>query len=178
MPTEIERRFFVKGTDWKSQAVFRREIAQGYFSKANGYTLRVRIADNAPLGDKPPLAEIGLPIGKEARLTIKGRREVHAAMCPEFDYGIPVSDAEEMMRLFCSERHVEKVRYLVPASTGRFWEVDEFLGRHTGLVIAELELSSLWEAFEKPEWLGMEITGHREFSNASLAASAGIPTLL
>jgi len=142
---EIERKFLVTGTSWKSGRS--KEYRQGYLSLEPARTVRVRIA------------------GKEAWLTIKGLNE--GPTRPEFEYPIPLDDARQLLDL-CERPIIEKKRHLVPFE-GKAWEVDEFLGENAGLVVAEIELSSAEEEFAAPDWLGEEVTDDPRYFNSSLS---------
>ena len=145
---EIERKFLVKrdGT-FKKEATSASEIAQGYMD-VNGATVRVRLRDD------------------KAFLTIKGPSRDGGLSRYEFEREVPVSDAREMLQL-CHGGLIEKTRYIVPFG-GHTFEVDEFKGQNEGLLFAEVELQSADEDFEKPSWLGPEVTGNRHFYNKSL----------
>jgi len=145
MATEIERKFLVQGEGWrKGQALLFR---QGYLNRDKERTVRVRIA-----GDKAFLTIKGLSIG---------------AARAEFEYKIPHADAEQLL-LLCDGPLIEKTRYLVHHA-GMLWEVDEFHGANNGLVVAEIELQTETQAFDKPAWLGMEVTDDKRYFNSSLA---------
>lgn len=147
MGIEIERKFLVRGSAWKtSDGVY---VRQGYLNRDTERTVRVRIA-----GDK-------------AFLTIKGITRNRKRS--EFEYEIPVPDAEELLNL-CEGPVIEKVRHTV-IRTDATWEVDEFHGANTGLVIAEIELQSEDERFEKPPWLGEEVTDNPRYYNVNLPAN-------
>lgn len=146
MPTETERKFLVKDDRYKAGAhgIY---VSQGFLSLDKDRTVRVRLA------------------GGEAFLTIKG--ESIGATRMEFEYGIPVEDAIFMLEKLCFKPLIQKTRYKVPY-LGFTWEVDEFHGENTGLVVAEIELPSEDTPFEKPEWAGGEVTGDERYYNASL----------
>jgi CYTH domain-containing protein len=146
---EIERKFLVKG-DFHPFAVKKVRIVQGYLCTSLERTVRIRIKDDS------------------AFITIKGPANENGFSRLEFEYPVPVSDAEEMMKL-CNAV-IEKERHYVPEEKGRTFEIDVFHGAHEGLVIAELELQSEDEAFEKPDWLGDEVTGDERYYNAYLAS--------
>jgi adenylate cyclase len=142
---EIERKFLVVGNDWR-QGSFTR-LSQGYLNRDKDRTVRIRIA------------------GTQAFLTIKGASV--GASRAEFEYEIPIADAEKLLKL--SEGPlVEKRRYL-HSHNGLTWEVDEFLGENLGLVVAELELESESQSFEKPTWVGQEVTEDPRYFNSNLA---------
>jgi CYTH domain-containing protein len=145
---EIERKFLVKRDGaFKCVATSASEIAQGYMD-VKGATVRIRLRDD------------------KAYLTIKGPSGDGGLSRYEFEREIPVEDAREMLKL-CKGGLIEKTRYLVPYG-GHTFEVDEFRGDNEGLLFAEVELGSCDEAFEKPEWLGPEVTGDRHFYNKGL----------
>ncbi len=149
MPTEIERKFLVKGDAWRERAVGApQELCQGYLALTDRAVVRVRTA-----GDEQ--AWIGV---KEHRI---GR--AHG----EYEYPVPVAEAREMLAL-CSGSLIEKRRFRIPQ--GRYvWEVDEFEGDNTGLVLAEIELDAVDDVFERPGWIGAEVTDDRRFYNAALS---------
>lgn len=147
MPQEIERKFLVKG-DFKSQAFQAVRITQGYLSSVPERTVRVRIRD------------------RQGYLTIKGKSSASGLSRYEWEKEISYEDARELLAL-CEPGLIDKTRYLVRAGKHVF-EVDEFYGANAGLVIAEIELSSEEENFEKPDWLGEEVTGDRRYYNATL----------
>jgi adenylate cyclase len=147
MGKEIERKFLVKTDRWvkpDSGNLYR----QGYISSTRKHTVRVRVA-----GDK------GI-------LTIKGKSAGFSRA--EYEYEIPQSDAEEMLLNLCENLLIEKLRYKIKQDR-LTWEVDEFLGENEGLLLAELELETEDQDFEKPEWLGREVTGDYRYYNASLS---------
>ncbi|MBO4465528.1 MAG: CYTH domain-containing protein [Bacteroidales bacterium] len=149
MALEIERKFLVTG-EYKSLAVSHSRITQGYISSASGRTVRVRIR-----GDK-------------GYLTIKGPSALGGLSRFEWEREIPVADAESLMSI-CEPGVIDKTRWLVPAGDGvHTWEVDEFHGDNDGLVVAEIELRSEDDTFEKPSWLGEEVTGDRRYYNSML----------
>ncbi len=149
---EIERKYKVLDRSFIESATSVLQIRQGYLSQAGSVnTIRVRSSND------------------EAFITIKGPSSDGGLLRSEFEYSIPSSDAEAMFAL-CGNRIVEKLRYLVPYK-GKVWEVDLFLGRHAGLIIAELELDSVDESFESPPWLGVELTGLPQYYNSYLAES-------
>jgi len=152
MGIEIERKFLVAGNDWQAGADEGRSIRQAYLANGGAASVRIRV-----LGDRG---------GKSARLTIKSRGG--GLSRAEFEYPVPVADALELMALR-SGNVIEKTRYRVPAGPDRVWEVDVFAGVHAGLVLAEIELGAEDELFERPDWLGEEVTGDPRYANAALA---------
>ncbi|MBT8469405.1 MAG: CYTH domain-containing protein, partial [Deltaproteobacteria bacterium] len=147
MPQEIERKFLVVGDGWRD-AARRTPFRQGFLSTVPERTVRVRVA------------------GARGTITVKGKTV--GATREEFEYEIPLLDAERMLDTLCKRPLIEKVRHRL--TVGRhLWEVDVFEGENAGLVIAEVELESEDEAFEKPHWLGKEVTGDERYYNARLA---------
>ncbi len=147
MAKEIERKFLVTGTAYRSGQ--RTLFKQGYLSIDPAHTIRVRISD------------------KKAFLTIKGMTKGVERM--EYEYQIPVTDAEEMLENLCKQTIIEKYRYVLPAGNGLKWEVDEFLGANAGLVVAEIELRHSDEQVSLPQWLGREVSGEERFYNSNLS---------
>jgi adenylate cyclase len=147
MAVETERKFLVSG-EFRNLAVRSLNVLQTYLSIDRDKTIRLRIAD------------------EKAFLTIKGRPEPNSISRGEWEFPVSVSDAEEMMKI-CLPGKIEKTRYIVPYGRHIF-EVDVFHDKNEGLIIAEIELSSESEQFEKPEWLGEDVTGKPEYYNANL----------
>jgi adenylate cyclase len=147
MAQEIERKFLVSG-EFKSLAVKVTRITQGYLSSVPERTVRVRIK------------------GEKGFITIKGIGSASGASRYEWEKEIPVSEIEELLKI-CEPGVIDKTRFLVKAGPHTY-EVDEFYGENEGLVVAEIELSSEEEAFEKPEWLGEEVTGDVKYYNSML----------
>ena len=148
MHIETERKFLVRDTSFKQLAVKAYRIKQGYIAHDGGNTVRVRIRDN------------------QGFLTIKGP-SMNGISRYEWEREIPLADAEELL-LLCQGGFIDKTRYLVPAGAGKYFEVDEFYGENEGLVMAEIELDSPDEPFERPVWLGEEVTGDRRYYNSYL----------
>lgn len=147
MPLEIERKFLVTG-EYKSLAYAHSRISQGYICSGGGRTVRVRIRDD------------------KGFLTIKGPSDRAGISRYEFETEIPAEDARDLLRL-CDPGIVDKTRYLVKSGRHVF-EVDEFYGDNEGLVMAEVELSDENEPFEKPSFVGKEVTGDRRYYNSHL----------
>ncbi len=147
MAQEIERKFLVSG-EFKSQAFAQDRIIQGYICSAQGRTVRVRIRDN------------------RGYLTIKGASNVSGTSRYEWEQELPLAEAEELMKL-CEPGVIDKTRYLVRCGKHVF-EVDEFYGDNDGLVVAEVELTSEDEAFDKPSFIAEEVTGDRRYYNSQL----------
>lgn len=144
MAIEIERKFLLTATDWLS-SLEGTAYKQGYLLNSEGTTVRVRVA------------------GKQGFLTIKARATGLAR--PEYEYEIPLQDAEELLKL-CPNT-LDKTRHKV--KVGRhIWDVDLFHGENEGLSLAEVELSDPEESFEKPAWLGQEVTNDKRYFNAYL----------
>ena len=147
MGTETERKFLVKNDAWRAAIKDSRRLVQGYVAIDERTTVRVRID------------------GERAWLTLKGPRV--GVTRPEFEYEIPKTDAEALIGL-CRGRLVEKVRHRVPVGR-HVWEIDEFGGDNSGLVVAEIELGRPEEPFDRHDWLGEEISEDARYSNASLS---------
>lgn len=149
MPLEIERKFRVHGDSWRTQVTRSLELRQGYLSGQGGKaSVRVRLED------------------AQANLNIKAA--VLGSARAEYEYAIPADEARELLETLCVGR-IEKIRHHVPAGDGLLWEIDEFLGDNQGLVVAEIELGSVDQAFAKPDWLGRELTEERRWYNHYLA---------
>ena len=147
MAYEIERKFLVK-EDYKPFVTKRYRITQGYLSSVPGRIVRVRVKDD------------------KGYLTIKSGVEGSEFSRYEWEREIPLSDAKDMLR-FCEKPVIDKTRHLVPVGK-HVYEVDEFYGENEGLTLAEIELKSESEPFEKPGWLGEEVTMDGRYYNAYL----------
>lgn len=147
MAREIERKFLVTG-DFRQEASESFRLIQGYISTDPDRTVRVRIK------------------GGQGFLTIKGRSSADGLSRYEWEKEIPVEEARELMSL-CRPGVIDKTRYLVPFG-GHTFEVDEFYGSNQGLVLAEIELADEQEYFQKPAWLGEEVTGDIRYYNSML----------
>lgn len=147
MGQEIERKFLVRG-EFKSSARKAMRISQGYLSSVPERTVRVRVRDN------------------QGFITVKGKSDIRGVSRFEWEKEISVDDAVALLGL-CEPGVIDKTRYLVDYA-GHTFEVDEFYGDNEGLVMAEIELSCDDEAFEKPDWLGDEVTGDSRYYNAAL----------
>lgn len=149
MGQEIERKFRVEG-EFKHLAHNHTRICQGYICSGQGRTVRVRIRDT------------------KGYLTIKGPAGPKGLGRYEFEQEIPLQDAQDLMRL-CEPGLIDKTRYLVHGPDGRHvWEIDEFYGENEGLLLAEVELDSEDEPYEKPDFIGAEVTGDRRYYNGHL----------
>ncbi len=148
MAQEIERKFLVKG-DFKSHITKQTRIKQGYLSTVPERTVRARIK-----GDK-------------GYLTIKGIGNESGASRFEWETEISLEDAKNLISI-CEPGVIDKTRYIVPETSGLKFEVDEFYGENEGLTVAEIELPSEDTPFEKPDWLGEEVTGDVRYFNSIL----------
>jgi len=149
MNLEIERKFLVKNDDFKKASYQQKTIKQGYLSTAKNSTVRVRVSDET------------------AFLTIKGPSNESGTTRFEWEKEIDINEAEQLL-LLCEPSIIDKTRYLVK-NEHLVFEVDEFYGDNLGLVIAEIELSSEDEVFEKPTWLGKEVTGIEKYYNSKMS---------
>ena len=147
MGTEIERKFLVEGHDWRQGSRARR-LRQGYLSPDPERSVRVRL------------------VGDDAWLTIKGASAGCARV--EFEYPIPTQDALHLLDELCIRPVIDKTRHDVRYGAHR-WEIDEFHGANEGLVIAEIELAAEDEHFERPPWLGAEVSDDPRYYNVNLA---------
>ena len=148
MAQEIERKFLVKDNSFKELAYSFSRIAQGYICSGRGRTVRVRIRD------------------EKGYLTIKGPAGENGLSRYEWEKEIPLDEARDLMKL-CEPGMIDKTRYLVQSGKHVF-EVDEFYGENEGLVVAEVELASEDEYFEKPGFIGEEVTGIAKYYNSFL----------
>lgn len=146
MGIEIERKFLVISDEWRQLAkpVFMR---QGYLNSEPGRVVRVRIEDQS------------------AMLTIKGKAV--GMVRGEWEYPIPVVDAQELLDGLCEQPLIEKNRYRIHLD-GFIWEVDEFFGANAGLIVAEIELNDPQQVFSKPTWIGEEVSEDHRYANANL----------
>ncbi|RDK88395.1 CYTH domain-containing protein [Marinirhabdus gelatinilytica] len=145
---EIERKFLVKNNSYKTEAVSKKRIVQGFLNTHPERTVRVRIK------------------GEQAFLTVKGKSNAAGTIRLEWESEITVQDAEALLAL-CEDGQIDKVRYEIPVKDHIF-EVDEFFGNNKGLTLAEVELKEENEPFEKPDWLGDEVTGEVQYYNSQL----------
>lgn len=146
---EIERKFLVKSEDFKEQAFTQNKIAQGYLSSVPERTVRVRIK------------------GEKGFITIKGISQQGGMSRFEWENEIPLDEAQELLKL-CEKGKIEKTRFEIKSGK-HIIEVDEFYGENEGLIMAEIELTSEEETFERPEWLGEEVTNDTRYYNAYLS---------
>jgi len=146
MPFEIERKFLVVGDAWRNQGTGV-PYRQGYLTTQPERTVRVRIA------------------GDRGFVTIKGVTEGIARR--EYEYAIPLAEAQELLDYVCDRPLIEKIRYRIPLGE-HVWEVDEFFGENQGLVMAEVELTDPDEAIQLPDWAGEEVSHDPRYFNAYL----------
>lgn len=146
---EIERKFLVASEAYKQAATSQTRIAQGFLNTDPSRTVRVRI------------------MGEKGFLTVKGASNDSGTTRFEWEIEISVNEATNLIDL-CESGILEKTRYEVPSGKHIF-EVDEFLGENKGLVVAEVELNHEDERFEKPDWLGEEVTGQKKYYNSQLS---------
>jgi adenylate cyclase len=149
MGKEIERKFLVKGDAWRGLAPGKK-YRQGYLSTVKERTVRVRTA------------------GDHGYITVKGVST--GASRAEYEYEIPVADANEMLDNLCQRPLIEKTRYRIPQDDVA-WEVDEFEGENRGLIVAEVELKDEKQQVALPLWLGKEVTDDPRYFNANLVAN-------
>ncbi len=147
MATEIERKFLLKSEAWREAADGGTRFRQGYLIGAERASVRVRIEGAA--------ANINI---KSATLGVQRQ---------EFEYPIPLADAEELLDTLCEQPQIEKIRYHVPYGE-HLWEIDVFEGDNAGLVVAEIELGDESEAFALPDWAGEEVSHDTRYYNVCL----------
>ncbi|HEB57524.1 MAG TPA: CYTH domain-containing protein [Gammaproteobacteria bacterium] len=147
MGIEIEKKFLLRNDDWRQHADAGTLFKQGYLSSSEKSSVRVRIE-----GDK---ANLNI---KSATLGISRQ---------EFEYPIPLKDAQILLETLCQKPLIEKVRYHV-SYAGHVWEIDVFEGDNAGLVVAEIELADENEVFTRPDWLGEEVSEDSRYYNVSL----------
>jgi len=153
---EIERKFLVQpDSNWAEHVDNTSQISQGYVS-TQSTTVRVRVKD------------------RQAFLTIKGPTDGISRL--EFEYEIPVADAQKILEALCHGNAIHKLRHEVTVG-GHLWTIDEFLADHKGLLLAEVELSSEEEAFEVPSWVLREVSDDARYFNSNLVGSPTPPTV-
>lgn len=149
MNQEIERKYLVTSDCYKAMAVARYHIIQGYISREKTGTVRIRITDD------------------KAYLTIKGKPTAGHFARYEWEKEIDITDARELLQL-SQGNLIDKTRWIVPAGERLKWEVDEFHGKHQGLVVAEIELEDEEQVIEKPSFIGEEVTDDPRYYNANM----------
>jgi adenylate cyclase len=147
MATEIERKYLLNNDDWRNDVVKKIEFKQGYLVGSDKASVRIRIE-----GDK-------------ANINIKGA--TLGIVRPEFEYEIPLQDANELLDNLCEQPFIDKVRHYIHIGIHE-WEIDEFKGDNQGLVVAEIELADENEVFDKPAWLGEEVSSDKRYYNSML----------
>ena len=153
MALEIERKFLVVDDSWKNSIKRSVHIRDGLIASDNGRKVRVRISDQS------------------ATITIKGQ---HIGITrPEFEYPIPLSDAEELLRM-CERHHLEKRRYFVPYE-GLNWQIDVYEGILKGIVLAEIEMKKENQTFKIPPWIGREVTTDPKFRKVNMFSERLLP---
>ncbi len=148
MGTEIERKFLLKSDSWRDEVELSQRMTQGYLARSPSSTVRIRIA------------------GDNAELNIKSTQDGIHRM--EFEYPIPLDDAEELLQHVALKPLIDKVRHVVRRGDHE-WEIDEFRGDNEGLIVAEIELNSVDEQFGKPAWLGEEVSEDLRYYNSNLS---------
>ena len=147
---EIERKYLVTSNSYKQMAMARYHICQGYISREKTGTVRIRITDD------------------KAYLTIKGKPAAGHFARYEWEKEIDVQEAKELMHL-CQGTIIDKTRWIIPAKEeGLKWEIDEFHGKHAGLTLAEIELTSEEQEVEKPDFVGEDVTSDPRYYNANM----------
>lgn len=148
MATEIERKFLVSSDEWRKDVIASTAMEQGYLCR-DGATVRVRLA------------------GERGFLTLKG--SANGLSRSEYEYPVPAADAREILQNLCVGTNVKKIRHIVDAGSGLKWEIDEYLEENAPLFTAEIELQSEAQSFERPVWLGEEVSRDPEYTNRALS---------
>lgn len=148
MPVEIERKFLIASEAWRADVTHTEHLTDGLIAAApDGRKVRVRIAES------------------RATLTVKGMR--HGLSRDEFEYPIPLEDARALLANHCAGVVIEKTRHFIPQGAVT-WEIDVYHGALAGITVAEIELVSIDQIFDRPAWLGDEVTGREEWRKISL----------
>jgi len=147
MALEIEHKFLLKNNDWKNKVTKSTEYKQGYLISDSKRSVRIRTSDN------------------KAWLNIKSATIGNHRQ--EYEYEIPLTEAEEILDTLCEKPLIEKTRHLVPYEQ-HIWEIDVFMGDNDGLIVAEIELKEIGEFFCKPDWTGKEVTEDLRYYNNQL----------
>ncbi len=148
MGTEIEHKFLLRDERWRQQTTRSVRMRQGYLTSDERCSVRVRVA------------------GDQGFLNVKsGTLGIQRS---EYEYPIPLAEAEEILDTLCEKPVLEKTRHYVPVGE-HCWEVDEFAGANAGLIVAEVELSRPDEPFERPDWAGEDVSGDPRYYNSRLA---------
>ena len=147
MGVEIERKFLLKNNDWRQGVDQGVRYEQGYFVTNSLCSVRVRTE------------------GESANITIKSAGlDIQRS---EYEYPIPISDAQNFLENMCIDGTIQKIRYIIKYENN-IWEIDEFSGKNKGLIVAEIELSSREQSFVKPSWVGQEVSGKAQYMNSNL----------
>lgn len=147
MPQEIEHKFLLKKDLWRGQVQRSARMTQGYLQSSPASSIRVRI------------------VGEQAFLNIKSATLGIARQ--EYEYPIPLAEAEEILATLCDKSFIDKTRHYVEYA-GHTWEIDEFHGDNAGLLVAEIELGAVDEVFERPEWVGDDVSHESKYYNSCL----------
>lgn len=147
MAREIERKYLLKNDDWRNEVKAQKHYHQGYLNTIETCSVRVRIE------------------GEQAKINVKSAE--YGISRDEYEYDIPMADAEKMLATLCIGPTLEKTRYFIERD-GLTWEIDEFSGDNQGLIVAEVELTSETQTFDKPTWLGEEVTEDIRYYNVNL----------
>ena len=150
MAIEIEHKFLLANDDWREHIIRSVKYRQGYLNSQASSSIRIRISDD------------------HAWLNIKSA--TIGTHRHEYEYGIPLTDANEIINILCRKPILEKTRHFV-IDDGNTWEIDEFDGDNQGLIVAEIELSEIGKAFSKPQWLGKEVTHDLRYYNNNLTSN-------
>ena len=150
MPLEIERKFLVANDGWKGSVARHVRIRDGLIANNKGHKARVRIADDV------------------ATIALKSRKRGIVRI--EFEYAIPYSDAEEMLRTMCDGNVLDKVRHLVPYGSN-IWQVDVYEGLLEGIVVAEIELTNVDQQLTIPDWIGAEVSADPRYKKINMVAT-------
>jgi adenylate cyclase len=148
MAIEVEHKFLLANDDWRKHIQRSVKYRQGYLSSMPTSSIRIRVSDD------------------HAWLNIKSA--TIGAQRHEFEYEIPLSDANEILNSLCKKPLIEKTRHFV-VNNGNLWEIDEFKGENDGLIVAEIELAEAGQDFVKPSWIGDEVTDDLRYYNNNLA---------
>ena len=149
MAIEIERKFLIINDGWRQQVSKSKRIVQGYLNKSAERSVRIRIS------------------GEDANINIKSKRGEGGITRLEYEYAIPLSDAQELLDNVALKPVIDKTRHYI-FFDALCWEIDEFYGDNAGLIVAELELPNVDTAFPKPDWLGQEVSDDPRYYNMNL----------
>lgn len=157
MATEIERKYLINKDSWRNFVTRSERITQGYLNQYDPQKTGAQSSVRVRIGGRVDAPKAWLNI-KSATLGIERQ---------EYEYEIPVADAEEMLQTLCARPQIDKTRHYI--ANGVFtWEVDEFYGDNAGLIVAEIELTHADDEFSKPDWLGEEVSGDPRYYNSEL----------